>query len=92
MQTMKWILLGLSLALTASLSAVELQMPSIFADQMVLQRDQSVPVWGTTDPGASVGVIFGGQKKLTVADTKGSWRIDLDAMDASTDCISSASD
>lgn len=82
---MKTALCLLSLALISSLSALELQMPSIFADQMVLQREQSVPVWGTTDPGASIGVTFAGQKKLTVADADGSWRVDLDAMDASAD-------
>ncbi|MGJ8641099.1 MAG: sialate O-acetylesterase [Opitutaceae bacterium] len=80
---MKWILCTLSLAFTASLSALELQLPSIFADQMVLQREQAVPVWGTADPGTSIGVKFAGQTKLVVADTDGTWRIDLSAMDAS---------
>lgn len=64
--------------------AVEITMPSIFADQMVLQRGQEVPVWGLSDPGATIEVGFAGQKKSTTADSEGNWRINLDAMEASS--------
>ena len=40
-------------------------MPGIFTDNMVLQRDQSVNVWGWADMGETVEVSFNGQKKKT---------------------------
>ena len=54
-----------------------------FADNMVLQRGRSVPVWGVADPGEQVTVTFAGQTKTAKADAKGAWRVDLDAMPAS---------
>ena len=56
---------------------------SIFADHMVLQRDQSVPVWGTADVGEVVTISFAGQTKTATADAKGHWLIKLDPMPAS---------
>lgn len=54
-----------------------------FADNMVLQRDRAVPVWGKAAPGARVSVKFAGQEKTAVADASGAWRVALDAMPAS---------
>ena len=54
-----------------------------FADNMVLQRGRSVPVWGVADPGEQVTVTFAGQTKTAKADAQGAWRVDLDAMPAS---------
>lgn len=65
--------------------AQEIIMPSIFADQMVLQRDCKVPVWGTTAAGAMVQVEFAGQIKRIKADSGGNWRVDLDLMKASSE-------
>ena len=54
-----------------------------FADNMVLQRGMRVPVWGTAKPGESVAVFFAGQTKRATAGADGSWRVDLDPMEAS---------
>ncbi len=54
-----------------------------FADNMVLQREMKVPVWGTAAPGEKVTVAFAGQTKETTADAKGAWRVTLDPMVAS---------
>lgn len=59
--------------------AVEL--PKVFSDRMVLQREMPVPVWGTAQPGEQVTVSFRDQKKSTTADAAtGAWRIELDAL------------
>jgi sialate O-acetylesterase len=50
---------------------------SIFTDNMVLQREMEVPVWGKAAPGEKVTVQFAGQMVETVADTSGSWRAHL---------------
>lgn len=54
----------------------------IFGDNMVLQRDMPVPVWGTAAAGEAVTVLFGGQMKSTKADDKGNWQVKLDALKA----------
>lgn len=77
-------LIVLGLLLTSSCFAVNLSMPAIFADHMVLQAGQKVPVWGITDPGASVIITFSKQKKTVKADGEGNWRVDLDQLQVST--------
>ncbi len=56
----------------------------VFSDQMVLQREMSVPVWGRAEPGEQITVTFAGQSKRATADTLGLWQVQLDAMPAST--------
>ena len=55
-------------------------MPGIFTDNMVLQRDQSVNVWGWADTGETVEVSFNGQKKKTKAGKDGKWIVQLKPM------------
>ena len=44
----------------------------LFTDNMVLQRDIAVPVWGKAEPGSKVVVQFAGQEKPATADKDGS--------------------
>jgi alpha-L-fucosidase len=60
-------------------------LPSLFGDNMVLQRDKPVPVWGWADPGATVKVSFERQAKSAVADASGRWQILLDPLPASAE-------
>jgi sialate O-acetylesterase len=55
---------------------------SVFADNMVLQCQMAVPVWGEAPPGEPVCVRFAGQAKSATADTSGCWRVRLDPMPA----------
>jgi sialate O-acetylesterase len=81
---MKPLLLCACLAvLTTTHAAV--QMPSIFTDHMVLQRDLPVPVWGKASPGEEVTVEFAGQKKTTKADATGKWMVKLDPLAANAE-------
>jgi len=69
--------------LLAAFSAdAEVRLPDVLGEAMVLQQKQKIPVWGSADPGETVTVSFGGQKKTVVADGKGNWRVDLTAMNA----------
>jgi sialate O-acetylesterase len=63
----------------------ELILPPVFSDHMVLQREQTVPVWGKADAGATVTVEFAGQKKTATAGADGKWRVDLDPLAASSE-------
>lgn len=77
----------LTLLFFTSLMTVQaaVQVASPFTSHMVLQRDQPVPVWGTAEAGEHVTVEFAAQKKTTVADASGHWRLALDALAASSD-------
>lgn len=72
------------LILLASPSApAQLHMPEIFTDNMVLQCDRNVNVWGNAAPDALVGVSFGKQRVSTTADSEGKWQLQLRPMEAS---------
>ena len=63
----------------------EVKLNALFSANAVLQRDSAVPVWGTADPGEKITVEFAGQTKSTAADDKGSWKVLLDPMPASSE-------
>jgi sialate O-acetylesterase len=50
-----------------------LEIPTIFSDGMVLQRDMPVPVWGRAQAGARVTVRFANQAVDATADASGAW-------------------
>lgn len=54
-----------------------------FTDEMVLQRDMPVRIWGTAGAGEKVTVEFAGQKVSTVTGADGKWNLELAPMKAS---------
>ncbi len=54
----------------------------LFGNHMVLQRDRSIPVWGTADASENVTVKTGRQQKTVQADSSGRWMVYLDALKA----------
>lgn len=60
-----------------SMALAEVTVPKIFGDNMVLQRELPVPVWGSASPDEKVTVMFNGQKLSTVADSQGKWMVKL---------------
>jgi sialate O-acetylesterase len=64
-------------------SRADVQLPALFSDHMVLQRDMSAPVWGRAEPGEQVTVEIGGQTKTATADAEGKWSVRLDKLAAS---------
>ena len=69
--------------LCAGAAQAELSMPTVFSDNMVLQRGKPVPIWGSADPDGSVSVSFAGQTKTSAADKSGQWLIRLDPLTSS---------
>ena len=61
----------------------ELKVSKIFSNNMVLQRDASIPIWGFSDPNEEITIQFEGQKKTSYADLKGKWRIYIGPFKAS---------
>jgi sialate O-acetylesterase len=72
-------ILFLSLCLTIEAKG-QLKTARLFSDHMVLQCNQSVPVWGWADKKASVKVSINGQTVSGKANTSGYWKIWLKAM------------
>jgi sialate O-acetylesterase len=64
----------------------ELRLPAIFGDHMVMQAGQSMPVWGWSEAGETVKVVFideKGAKKTSgnaTAGSDGRWRLHLAAL------------
>ncbi len=55
----------------------EVELPAVFSDDMVLQRDLPVPIWGTASPGEKIAVSLAGQELNATADEKGGWMVKL---------------
>ena len=67
---------GLAITLSLPLNA-DVRLPAIFSDNMVLQQNMRVPVWGWASPGETVTVTFAKDTARTVADAKGAWQVKL---------------
>ena len=65
---------------TQAQAAVE--MPRIFGNNMVLQRDIATPIWGRAPAGEEVSVKVAGQEKKATADKDGKWLLRLDPVKA----------
>ena len=53
-------------------------LPKFFGDNMVLQRNKPIPVWGWADAGEKITIRFDHQTKTFTADKNGNWKINLD--------------
>jgi len=70
------------LSVFSNLSA-EIILPKIIGHNMILQRLETVPIWGTAAPGEKITVVFGAQHKETIAGDSGKWEVKLNPMVAS---------
>ena len=61
----------------------ELSVSAIFGDNMVLQQQMPVPVWGWAAPGTAATVTFASQTKSARAAADGKWLIKLGKLKAS---------
>jgi sialate O-acetylesterase len=75
--------LALSHLLGLSAADQQLELAVTFTDNMVLQREMKVPVWGFDLPGNKITVKFAGQTKAAEADKNGDWMVKLNPLQAS---------
>lgn len=75
------ILVVVALLLQSMLHA-QLQLPGIFGDSMVLQRQLPIRIWGKASPGQSIRVALHDQQKTGRADAAGEWSMTLDPEEA----------
>jgi hypothetical protein len=79
---MQKIWMAAAVALWALPAFADLALHGLFTDNMVLQKEVAVPVWGRTDPGEKVTVCVAGQSVSSVVDETGRWRVKLRPMKA----------
>lgn len=60
----------------------QLRLAKIFTDNMMLQRDRPICVWGKAIPGIPVSVTFAQQEKTAWANPDSSWRLYFNAQGA----------
>ncbi len=70
------------LFLFPSAGVAQLQLASIFSGNMLLQREQPIPVWGRSAPGSTVTVSFGGEIRSCKTKPDSSWIVYLRARKA----------
>src|SRR5690554_4482844 len=61
----------------------ELRLANIFTDNMVLQRNNLITVWGWAKPQSKVVVSFGEHTKITQSNQAGNWEVILDELQTS---------
>jgi hypothetical protein len=64
-------------ALASIAAADTLQLAECLTDNMVLQRDKPVVLWGWSAPAEAVEASFAGQTVKTTADATGRWQVTL---------------
>jgi len=76
--------IGLLVAmLSCQAASAQLRPADIFGDNMVLQRELPVPVWGVAAAAEKVTVSFAGQTMTTTADERGKWMVTLKGLKTS---------
>jgi sialate O-acetylesterase len=71
----------LTLFLAAVSTRADVKLPALFTDNMVLQRDKPIAVWGWADNGEKVTVTFLG-KQESIEAKDGKWKVLLPAAKA----------
>lgn len=67
------------------LASSQLQLAKIFSDNMVLQRDVPIRIWGKAAPGETVTISFANQTKNATAQKDSSWSVSFIRRKANSD-------
>lgn len=78
--------LTLALLFSSIATYADVRLPGIFSTNMVLQRNQPIPVWGWASPGEKVTVMLNRQTLSTKAGKDGKWKLTLKPEQASGPC------
>ncbi|MCX5653795.1 MAG: hypothetical protein NTY65_03985 [Planctomycetota bacterium] len=81
MKLTRWTAFVLALAVhLPSLAEARVELPRVFGDGMVVQRDKPLTVWGWGERGDAITVQFNGQTKTATVGDDGKWLLTLDPM------------
>jgi sialate O-acetylesterase len=59
------------------MTRADFRLPTIFSDNMVLQQDKDIPIWGWADAGDDVTVAIADQSQRATSDADGRWHVKL---------------
>ncbi|MHB9071542.1 MAG: sialate O-acetylesterase [Sedimentisphaerales bacterium] len=68
------------IVLIASFATANIRLPAIISDNMVIQANVKVPIWGWAELNETVTVTIDKQKQTAIADVGGKWMVKLSAM------------
>ena len=74
MENKKIIVLAIFISLSISIFP-QLRLANIFGDGMVLQRNDSINIWGWSKSGDKVSIIFHGDEYNTISNNDGKWLV-----------------
>lgn len=82
MKIVQWCLLMAvgPLVLDASSVMADVRLPEVISNNMVLQKDIPLPIWGDAAPGEEVVVTLGDSVAKATADGSGKWKVILPAV------------
>jgi sialate O-acetylesterase len=83
--TISFFIALVGLNLDSRFARADVALPAVIGNNMVLQRDKPVPIWGTAAAGEKVTVKFASQTKSATTGDDGRWRITLDPLAAKPD-------
>ncbi len=63
------------IAIAPLFASAQLKLAKIFSDNMVLQRDQPIRIWGKANPGMQVEISFATTRKTVIAKQDSTWMI-----------------
>jgi len=69
--------------LAVEITNAQIKLPEIFSDNMILQRDKPVAIWGSGMAAEKVTVKFAGQTKSVTVGVNGRWQVVLSPLKAS---------
>jgi len=68
------------LVMSYTITIAQTELHALFTDNMVLQRNAEVPVWGWAEAGENITVSFNGKTVSNKADRDGKWQVELPKM------------
>ncbi len=72
------------ISFTTLATGQSLRLPKIFSDNMVLQQQLPVVIWGWAEPGTKVTVKFDRQNMTVKSNSDGKWRVELKPLKANS--------
>jgi sialate O-acetylesterase len=81
MKKIRWVATGVLSCLSLSASA-DVKLPAVFSDNMILQRMEKAPFFGTADKGEKVTVKVGDASAEGTAGDDGKWKVFVDTRNA----------
>ena len=80
---MKKVVALIVMCVGVTMTHAQIRLPKVIGNNMVLQQNKPVAIWGYAEPSSTIKVSFGKQSLKTSSDDKGKWEVQLKPMKAS---------